>query len=304
MPDRPLMREKGRVERDKSSLPYWKFMRHGLAVVCTALTAIPCWSWGPEGHRLVAEIAWKHTTGPARAEIGRLLPEGETIVSIAPWADEVRPQRRETAPWHYINIPLEAAPPDWRPYCPDDDCILTAIGRFAEKLGDRRLAVPEREEALRFLVHFLGDLHQPLHCGDRRDRGGNDVPVVFRGKPTNLHSIWDTPLLAEALKGEGVRERLFTQADSDELRLASSGSPDEWVWDSHRASRDTAYALLPPERPALLADEYASQAYPVIERQIRLAGLRLAAMLNRALDPEVRENFIRHPRHRFSSGGR
>jgi hypothetical protein len=301
------MREKGRVERDKSSLPYWKFMRIQAAVVPGAmllLVAAPAWPWGPEGHRLIAEIAWKHATPAARAELRKLLPEGETVISISPWADEVRPQRRETAPWHYINIPVEAAPPDWRPYCPNGECIVTAIQRFAERLADRQLSAADREEALRFLVHFAGDLHQPLHCGDRRDRGGNDVPVVFRGKPTNLHSVWDTPLLLEALQAEGVRNRLLRQADFDELRIAAAGSPEDWVWESQRASRDTAYALLPPERPALLADEYAAQTYPVIERQIRLGGLRLAAMLNRALDPEVREDFLRQPRQRQGAGGR
>lgn len=265
------------------------FLRVTIVLGAALLGATPVRAWGPEGHRLVAEIAWKHATAGARAEITKLLPEGETVVSIAPWADEVRPQRRETAPWHYINIPVEAPRGEWRPYCPNDECIITAVQRFSARLADRQLSVAEREEALRFLVHFVGDLHQPLHCGDRRDRGGNDVPVVFRGRPTNLHSIWDTPLLAEALQREGVRDRLLREAGPEELKRAGAGQPEDWVWDSHRASGDTAYAALPLERPALLDDEYAERAYPVIERQLRLAGLRLAAMLNRALDPEARE---------------
>ncbi len=254
------------------------------------MAGAPGWSWGPDGHRLIAEIAWKHATEAVRAEVVKLLPEGETLISVAPWADEVRPQRRETAPWHYINIPVEAPRGDWRPYCPNDECIITAVQRFAARLADRQLSAAEREEALRFLVHFVGDLHQPLHCGDRRDRGGNDVPVVFRGRPTNLHSIWDTPLLAETLQREGVRDRLLREAGPDEFGLATAGDPGQWVWDSHRASGEAAYAALPPERPALLDGEYAERAYPVIEQQIRLAGLRLAAMLNRALDPAARKS--------------
>lgn len=252
--------------------------------------AAPGWSWGLQGHRLVAEIAWKHTTAAAKAEIAKLLPEGETVITVAPWADEIRPQRRETAPWHYINIPIDAPRGEWRPYCPGNQCIITAVERFEARLADRQLSAAEREEALRFLVHFVGDLHQPLHCGDRRDRGGNDVPVVFRARPTNLHSIWDTPLVAETLRREGVRERLLRKADVEEFERATAGGPQQWVWDSHSASRDVAYAALPPGRPALLDDEYAQQAYPVIERQLRLAGLRLAAMLNRALDPAARES--------------
>lgn len=245
--------------------------------------ALPAWPWGPEGHRLVAEIAWKHLSVTAKAEITRLLPEGETLVSVAPWADEVRPQRRETAPWHYINIPVEAARGVWRPYCPNDECIVTAIGRMAARLADRSLPAAERDEALRFVVHFVGDLHQPLHCGDRRDRGGNDVAVIFRQRPTNLHSIWDTPLLQEMLQREGARERLLRDAEPEEWQRESAGTPEDWVWDSHRLSRDVAYAALPPERPALLDDEYAERAYPVIEEQVRRAGLRLATLLERTL---------------------
>jgi len=245
--------------------------------------ALPAWPWGPEGHRLVAEIAWKHLSVTAKAEIIRLLPEGATLVSIAPWADEVRPQRRETAPWHYINIPVEASRGAWRPYCPNGECIVTAIERMAARLADHTLPAAERDEALRFVVHFVGDLHQPLHCGDRRDRGGNDVAVIFRQRPTNLHSIWDTPLLQEMLQAEGVRERLLRDAEPEEWQRESAGTPEDWVWDSHRLSRDVAYAALPPERPALLDDEYAGRAYPVIEEQIRRAGLRLAALLERTL---------------------
>lgn len=255
------------------------------ALFAALLLASPAWPWGPEGHRLVAGVAMKHLSPAAKAEIARLLPEGETLVSIASWADEVRPQRRETAPWHYINIPVESPRGQWRPYCPDGECIITAIQRMSARLADRQLPAAEREEALRFVVHFVGDLHQPLHCGDRRDRGGNDVPVIFHERPTNLHSIWDTPLPAEALQREGVRDRLLREAPLEEWQRESAGGPEDWVWDSHRLSRDVAYAGLPPGRPALLAEDYAGRAYPVIEEQLRRAGLRLAALLNHALAP-------------------
>lgn len=262
--------------------------------LCLALPwlAPPAWPWGAEGHRLVAEITWLHLSETAKASITGILPEGMTLASIASWADEVRPQRRETAPWHYINIPLDAPQGSWRPYCHDDECIITAIQRMAARVADPRLAAAERDEALRFVVHLVGDLHQPLHCGDRRDRGGNDVPVIFRRRPTNLHSIWDTALLREMLQGEGTRDRLLRKAPPEEWERESAGGPEQWVWDSHRFSRDVAYAALPPGRPALLDDEYAERAYLVIEAQIRRAGLRLAALLERTLaetgSPEAR----------------
>ena len=254
-----------------------------LRLSAALLVAAPAWPWGAEGHRLIAEIAERHLTPAARQQISRLLPVGETIVSIAPWADEIRPKRRETAPWHYINIPIDAPRGQWEPYCPNHECIITAIERFTTRLGDRTLPDAEREEALRFLVHFVGDLHQPLHSGDNRDRGGNDVPVVFRNRPTNLHSIWDTPLLRETIGRPGVRERLLRRAGYREMSRAAQGGPEDWVWDSHAISKSYAYRALPLERPALLGEEYAEGDYPYIEKQVRLAGLRLARLLNQAL---------------------
>lgn len=248
-----------------------------------AAAALPAWPWGADGHRLIAEIAAIHLTPAARAQIARLLPAGETIVTVAPWADEIRPQRRESAPWHYINIPIDAPRGQWQPYCPNNDCIITAIERFSARLADQSLPAAEREEALRFLVHFVGDLHQPLHCGDNRDRGGNDVPAVFRNRATNLHSIWDTPLLRETIERPGVRERLLRKAGRRETSRAMQGGPADWVWDSWEISKGYAYRSLPLERPAVLGDEYAAGAYPYIEKQLRLAGLRLAALLNQAL---------------------
>jgi len=254
-----------------------------IRLVAAALLALPAFPWGADGHRLIAEIAQRHLKPEALAEIQRLLPPGETIVSIAPWADEIRAKRRESAPWHYINIPIDAPRGQWQPWCPNNDCIITAIERFAARLADRRLPAAEREEALKFLVHFVGDLHQPLHCGDNRDRGGNDVPVVFRNRPTNLHSIWDTPLLREAVARPGVRERLLVKAGRREKSRASQGGAGDWVWESHQISRTFAYPALPLERPAILGDEYAERAYPYIVQQVRLAGLRLASLLNQSL---------------------
>lgn len=252
-------------------------------LTAVVLVAAPAWPWGVEGHRLIAQIAERHLTAAARSRIAALLPAGETIVSIAPWADEIRPKRRESAPWHYINIPIDAPRGQWQPYCPNNECIITAVERFAARLADGSLPDAEREEALRFLVHFVGDLHQPLHCGDRRDRGGNDVPVVFRNRASNLHAIWDTPLLRETVEREGVRERLLRKADRREMSDAAAGGPQDWVWQSWEISKDYAYRMLPLERPAIVGEEYAAGAYPHIERQVRLAGLRLAAMLNQAL---------------------
>ncbi|MCU0246312.1 MAG: S1/P1 nuclease, partial [Bryobacter sp.] len=160
-------------------------------------------AWGREGHQIISKIAtrWIH---PATArEAAALLEEGETLVTISTWADEVRAEREETATWHYINLPLEAKLRgiEWRAYCPPAGCILSAIEDSLKVLRDRSAGRVKLAEALKFLVHFVGDLHQPLHTVDRNDRGGNDLQVILNGQVVSLHWAWDTLLIGERQDG-------------------------------------------------------------------------------------------------------
>lgn len=243
----------------------------------------PAFAWGPEGHRLIAQLAEKHLNAKARAEIARLLAPGESLASVASWADDVRPKRPETAPWHYINIPITAQDRNWIRYCAGNQCVVTAIPHFRALLADTTLPSVERAEALKFLVHFAGDIHQPLHCGDHQDRGGNQVPVLFHNRANNLHSVWDTPLLLEAERQPGWKDRVLRKSAFFERRRLARGQPQDWAWQSYEISRTFAYAYLPSARPASLPGDYAAKAAPYIELQIRRAGLRLAALLNQTL---------------------
>lgn len=139
----------------------------------------------------------------------------------------------------------------------------------------------ERAEALKFLVHFVGDLHQPLHAGDNHDRGGNDLKVVLNGQPSNLHSAWDTALVV-ALES---REPEFAKDPGRKLSWWTRcrmrrGDVLRWTWESHDRSRDVAYSEAPPERPAVLADTYLSAAMPTVRQQIQRGGIRLGKVLN------------------------
>ena len=213
--------------------------------------------------------------------MARLLAQGETLDSIASWADEVRNQRRETSTWHYINIPVAAAPGDWKPFCPPASCVMGVIPELIAQVKDLNLTTAQRGEALKFLVHFVGDMHQPLHVGDKGDRGGNDVQVVYLNRPGNLHSLWDTPLLATAGERDPqLKARLEKKAGFSERRRLAKGKLADWAWETHAASRDTAYALLPVARPAVLGDEYLTKASPVV--QARSTGVR--CLLNRCDD--------------------
>jgi len=248
------------------------------------LTMAPhAFGWGKEGHRVIAHLAMQHLNPKAANGVSQLLAPGETLDSIASWADEVRNQRRETSTWHYINIPLAAPQGDWKPFCPQTGCVLGVIPEMIARIKDTSLTTAQRGEALKFLVHFVGDMHQPLHVGDNGDRGGNDVQVVFANRPSNLHSVWDTPLLVTAEeRNPAWKAKLEKKAGFWERRRLAKGKLADWAWQAKAASRDSAYGPLPAARPAVLNDDYLAGATPVIELQVRRGGVRLARILNEA----------------------
>lgn len=255
-----------------------------LALAPATLRADAALRWGALGHRIVVALAWDHLTPTARAAAERLLA-GEALGEAAVWADKVRPVRRASAPWHYVNVPAGTAVWDADRWCPKEDCIVGAIHRFRRKLADAGAADSARAEALRFLLHFLGDMHQPLHVGDRGDRGGNDFKVRWRGKDTNLHSVWDGDLPTAWSVDEGaylkrLRDRIARMTPGERIEMAS-GTIEEWVIAGGRLSRDVAYAA--PEGGTIPAD-YLGKAGPVIDLVLLQAGLRLARILNETLD--------------------
>ncbi len=165
------------------------------------VTPGPAIGWGLEGHAVVAEFATMRLTDAANAQVAALLEPGESLASVASWADDVRHKRSETAQWHFVDIPKSATQYDPARDCrptPHGDCVVAAIERFKTVLANATAARPARAEALKFLVHFVGDIHQPLHCADNHDRGGNDITVAFFKASTNLHAVWDTGIITKA----------------------------------------------------------------------------------------------------------
>lgn len=240
--------------------------------------------WGALGHRIVVTLAWDHLTPTAKAAAERLLA-GESLGDAAVWADKVRPQRRQSAPWHYVNVPAGTTAWDAERWCPRGDCIVGAIHRFRRELGDATASDSARAEALRFLMHFLGDMHQPLHVGDRGDRGGNDFKVRWRKKDTNLHSVWDGDLLTAWSVDEGgylkrLRDRIGRMTPGERTQMAS-GTIEGWVIDGGALSKNVAYTA--PEGGTIPAD-YLGKAGPVLDLVLIQAGLRLARVLNETLD--------------------
>ncbi|QOY88077.1 S1/P1 nuclease [Paludibaculum fermentans] len=247
------------------------------------VSAPALFGWGREGHRLIAEIASRQLNAKARAEVQKLL-DGQSLESIASWADEVRPQRRETSTWHFIDLPLDIPRGDWKKFCPQTGCVVGQIPEMESRLRNKNLAQRDRAEALKFLVHLVSDMHQPLHVGEKHDRGGNDVKVLYFGKPSNLHSTWDSSILEMAeQKDANLKAALGRKPGFFERRRLAKGSLVDWAWQSRDVSRDVVYANLPEARPAPLGDEYFNKALPPTELQLRRAGVRLARILNEAL---------------------
>jgi hypothetical protein len=257
-------------------------MRNLLAgALAMTLLAPATWAWGPTGHQAIARLAALHLNPRAQQEIAKLLEENETLITVSTWADQVRPQRKETGPWHFIDIPIDAERGDWETYCPAQGCVIRKINELIAFLKSGQGDRTQRAEALKFLVHFVGDLHQPLHAGEKGDRGGNDVPVVFFDKAANLHWIWDSSIIDRLFEREPEwREKFTRQVDPEQRSAWVAGGVADWAWDSVRVSKDVVYGNLPAERPAVIRGDYQAKAEGPALLQLRKAGVRLAKVLN------------------------
>jgi hypothetical protein len=246
---------------------------------------IPLFGWGTEGHDLIARIAEAQLTPAVRAKVNEILGPNVSMGSVASWADEVRRSRAETGSWHYIDIPIDKPHLDMTRDCAKGDCVIKKIEDFEVILHDPNTPTVQRREALMFLIHFVGDMHQPLHDSDNKDKGGNDVHVVYKGRNMNLHSLWDSGLLGNM----GKEDELFPLYEQDSARHArkwAKGSVEDWSEQSHKEAVKVTYGKLPKTEkgtPVTITAVYESKADPVIRIQIEKAGARLARVLNDAL---------------------
>lgn len=250
-------------------------------VLCAAL---PASAWGPEGHDLIARIAEAQLTPEVHAKVLAILGPGVTMVSVSSWPDEIRRELPETATWHFIDIPIDQKRLGMTRDCLNGNCVVQKIEDFEAVLRDPNATPVQRREALMFVIHFIGDMHQPLHSSDDKDRGGNAKRVVFEGRNTNLHSLWDGVLLGKI----GTENDLFPAWSADSARHArkwDKGTPADWAEQSHKLAVKITYGKLPKladkTQPYAIDSAYAKQAEPVIREQVEKAGARLAWALNR-----------------------
>jgi hypothetical protein len=250
-----------------------------------------CFAWGVEGHQIVAHIAARELTGAASAQLQDLLggDAEAAMVQVSTWADEVRRARPDTAPWHFVvDIPVGSAGYDAGRDCRNDDCIVAQIEREKTILANRQLTPTMRAEALRFLIHFVGDVHQPLHAADNHDRGGNGIRVSIDGKQTNLHAIWDTEAVTVlGTDAHTLADTLEAQVSSADRKQWQSESTRDWANESFQVASTEIYAKLmgsgDTKAPIMFPNTYAASERTVVITQLEKAGVRLAWILNEVL---------------------
>ncbi|HEX9632974.1 MAG TPA: S1/P1 nuclease [Gemmatimonadales bacterium] len=244
--------------------------------------------WGYDAHRLICDVAWREMNPVARAAVQRILAGArphERFSESCIWADEIRndPAYARYVTAHYTNIPSGRERVDPAVDCAESYCVIEAIRDLTAEVADRALPAAQRRDALRFLVHFVGDIHQPLHVGRPEDRGGNDVHLRFLDELTNLHTLWDAGLVQRALLDPWDGRRLYESIAPAERAAWGDLDPVTWANESYRIVEREAYRGVEPG--AALGNVYADRNAAIVERRIVQAGYRLGRLLNQLLGP-------------------
>jgi hypothetical protein len=259
------------------------------------LIAPSLFAWGPEGHRIVGDLAETRLTSTARLQVKKLLGKDD-LAGVSAWADEIKRDRPETYGWHFVDIPVDAGgfseqrdcfrPDEKHPYALQDhhNCVVDRITMFKQALADRNASRQDRIEALKFLVHFVGDVHQPMHAMGEA-RGGNDIHVSEFGLtqcgkyPCNLHFAWDTALIEHV----GISEkryvaRLNELIASRKLTVQAGGTPAAWANESFLLAKKVWL-----NGGGAIDENYFENDIGIVNRRLALAGIRLAQIINQAL---------------------
>ena len=271
------------------------------ALIGIGATATPAQAYWEYGHETVAAIAYRNVTPQVRGAIDRMLARSDlmetpkcparTIEQASVWADCIKtlgPRFSYAYNWHYQNVNI-CKPFDLKGACKDGNCVSAQIDRDVKILKDAGIPLRERIQALAFLIHFVGDLHQPLHAGDRGDLGGNTVKVaygIYAPEKLNLHSVWDGWLAERAISAPPSLVRPYSDAERTPIW---GGTTEDWSRESWGVAHDWAYALalgdpcgpVPPR--AILSDETIAKLVDPARLQVLRGGLRLARLLDETL---------------------
>ena len=242
-------------------------------------------AWGMTGHRVVAEIAQRHLSKKAAKNLKKLIGTAP-LAFWANWPDYIKSDTtdkwKQTGPWHYVDLPGHLDKADFI----DDlgalkgKSLYTQIPEMESLLRNTDLPLEQRQIALRFLIHFVGDLHQPLHVGRDEDQGGNKIKVTWFGKPSNLHTLWDSQLIDYQQWSYTEYATNIDTVNADQIAVIQSGTLEDWFYQSHELS-DLIYDKTPDG--ARLSYGYNYLFFDQLNKQLLDGGLRLAKILNEVL---------------------
>ncbi len=249
----------------------------GIVLASSLLMSAEVNAWGQIGHRVTGAIAEQYLTEEAQTAVVDLLPN-ESLAEAATYADEMRsnPDRfwqKEASPYHYVTVPKGKVYSDVG--APGEGDAASALNKFRKTLLDPRATKKQKQLALRFTVHIIGDLHQPLHAGDGTDRGGNDLKIEFFREESNLHRVWDSQMLdRRQLSYSEWSQWLGEKITPTQVKKWSEPNPEVWITESAKI-RDTIY----PDSDKISWD-YLYEQMPTVTLRLQQAGIRIAAYLN------------------------
>lgn len=240
-------------------------------------------SWGYTGHRTIGLITENHLTPTAKAAVKNLL--GDTSIADAcTWADDARkdPQFAATGNWHFLNLPLGLNYDDFKKSVDtiSQGNVYSALINAEKQLIDNNTPRQQKVYALKFILHFVGDLHQPMHISRAEDKGGNTIQLNYEDKGTNLHSLWDTKLLEHQGLTFGELANKYNNVSVEQIKQWQSEPLIQWVWESYQISSEL-YAEVEQMNKKVIDDAYYQKHLPTIQKRIQQAGIRLAGLLNK-----------------------
>jgi hypothetical protein len=260
-------------------------MKHLILTICFLISVSLGFAgdndWGQTGHRTTAEIAQSYLSKDAQKEIAKLL-NGRSLAFVSTYADEIKSDSefREYYPWHYVNLPEDASKYIVDEANPKGD-LLMGLRKCVEVLKDKKSSKEEKEFYLKMLVHFMGDLHQPLHAGRGEDKGGNDIQVRWFGDGTNLHRVWDSEMLDSYQMSYSEMASNKFKLSKEQRKNIASGTFEDWMYES-KALSTKVYASA--EVGEKLGYKYMYDWFPVVGEQLQKGGIRLAQVLNEIFD--------------------
>ncbi len=263
----------------------WRLQLVMFLLLCVGTA--PSHALGEYGHRLASKITEAHLSQPTREAL-RAIAGDSDLAALALWADKIRgnPAWSKSKYWHYINVE-DGESIAAHKHVPEGD-ILLALNDARSQLQDKRLPPQQRRQALAFFVHFVQDLHQPLHVGRAADRGGNRIKIRWLGerKQRNLHWAWDTGLLLDDRLTVEQHAQILGQLSPRQIALWKKGSFTDWAKES-MALRPQVYEFGPAKQGAVIVldQAYADRNRPILEKRLAMSAIRLADQLNRIFDP-------------------